>query len=128
LLELLAQSDIVTLHVPLDPTTRHLIGEREIARMKPTAFLINTARGGIVDEGALKAALLRQQLAGAAFDVFTIEPPDDAELLALPIFLGTPHIGASTTEAALAMGRAAIAGLDEGSGWIDLTAREPSNP
>jgi D-3-phosphoglycerate dehydrogenase len=128
LLELLAQSDIVTLHVPLDPTTRHLIGEREIARMKPTAFLINTARGGIVDEGALKAALLRQQIAGAAFDVFTIEPPDDEELLALPIFMGTPHIGASTTEAALAMGRAAIAGLDEGSGWIDLTAREPSNP
>jgi D-3-phosphoglycerate dehydrogenase len=126
--ELLAQSDIVTVHVPLDSSTRGLIGAHEIARMKPTAFLINTARGGIVDEGALKTALMQQQLAGAAFDVFTIEPPDDPELLSLPTFLGTPHIGASTNEAALAMGRAAIAGLDEGSGWIDLTAIEPSNP
>ena len=126
--ELLAQSDIVTVHVPLDSSTRGLIGAREIARMKSTAFLINTARGGIVDEGALKTALLRQQLAGAAFDVFTTEPPDDPELLSLPTFLGTPHIGASTSEAALAMGRAAIAGLDEGSGWIDLTAAGPSNP
>jgi D-3-phosphoglycerate dehydrogenase len=125
--DLLAQSDIVTVHVPLDSSTRGLIGAHEIARMKPTAFLINTARGGIVDEGALKAALLRRQLAGAAFDVFTTEPPVDAELLSLPAFLGTPHIGASTNEAALAMGRAAIAGLDEGSGSIDLTAADPSN-
>jgi D-3-phosphoglycerate dehydrogenase len=125
--ELLAQSDIVTVHVPLDSSTRGMIGEQEIARMKPTAFLINTARGGIVDEHALKAALLRQQLGGAAFDVFTREPPGDLELLALPTFLGTPHIGASTNEAALAMGRAAIAGLDEGSGWIEITAEQPSN-
>jgi phosphoglycerate dehydrogenase-like enzyme len=124
---LLAQSDIVTLHVPLDPSTRGLIGPQEIAQMKPTAFLINTARGGIVDETALKAALLRQHLAGAAFDVFTTEPPNDPELLSLPGFLGTPHIGGSTHEAALAMGRAAIAGLDEGSGWIDLSLAPPSN-
>jgi phosphoglycerate dehydrogenase-like enzyme len=125
--ELLANSDIVTLHVPLDPSTRGLIGEREIGRMKPTAFLINTARGGIVDEAALKKALRRHDLAGAAFDVFTTEPPDDPELLLLPTFLATPHIGASTLEATLAMGRAAIAGLDEGSGSIDLTVTPPSN-
>jgi D-3-phosphoglycerate dehydrogenase len=125
--ELLEQSDIVSVHVPLDRSTRGLIGAQEIARMKPTAFLINTARGGIVDEAALKSALMHQQLAGAALDVFTTEPPDDPELLSLPTFLGTPHIGASTTEAALAMGRAAIDGLDEGSGWIDLTAPHPSN-
>jgi phosphoglycerate dehydrogenase-like enzyme len=125
--ELLARSDIVTVHVPLDPSTSGLIGAREIAQMKPTALLVNTARGGIVDEVALKAALLRHHLAGAAFDVFTTEPLDDPELLSLPTFLGTPHIGASTSEAALAMGRAAIAGLDESSGSIDVTCTAPSN-
>ena len=119
---LLAEADFVSLHVPLDASTRGMIGEREIAAMKPTAYLINTARGGIVDEAALKAALVAERLAGAAFDVFSSEPPADNDLLQLPSFLGTPHIGASTREAVMAMGRAAIAGLDGAEGSIDLTA------
>jgi phosphoglycerate dehydrogenase-like enzyme len=119
---LLAQADFVSLHVPLDASTRGMIGEREIASMKPTAYLINTARGGIVDEAALKAALAAERLAGAAFDVFASEPPADNDLLQLPNFLGTPHIGGSTREAVMAMGRAAIAGLDGAEDGIDLTA------
>lgn len=115
---ILAQSDIVTIHVPLDASTRGMIGPRELARMKPSAFLVNTARGGIVDEQALKVALIEQRLAGAALDVFAVEPPVDRELLGLPTFVGTPHIGGSTEEAVLAMGRAAIAGLDDPSRQI----------
>ena len=115
---LLTQSDIVTLHVPLDPTTRGLIGRPQMALMKPSAFLVNTARGGIVDEDALKHALADGSLAGAACDVFTEEPPADRELLRLPTFIGTPHIGGGTTEAVLAMGRAAIDGLDDPSRQI----------
>jgi phosphoglycerate dehydrogenase-like enzyme len=119
---LLARSDFVTLHVPLDASTRDLIGARELALMKPTAFLINTARGGIVEEFALKRALIEARVAGAAFDVFVTEPPTDRELLGLENFLATPHIGGSTAEAVLAMGRAAIAGLDSSPDSIDLTA------
>lgn len=115
---LLADSDIVTLHVPLDASTRGLIGGRELALMKSTAHLINTARGGVVDETALAAALARGRLAGAAFDVFSEEPPTNAELLLQPTFIGTPHIGGGTTEAVLAMGRAAIEGLDDASRQI----------
>jgi D-3-phosphoglycerate dehydrogenase len=80
--------------------------------MKPSAILINAARGGLVDEGALKAMLLDKKLAAAAFDVFAVEPPQDQELIRLPNFLVTPHIGGSAEEAILAMGRAAIDGLD----------------
>jgi len=110
---LLADSDIVTIHLPLDASTCGLIGAREIGLMKRTAFLINTARGGIVDERALKDALVDRRLAGAAFDVFAEDPPVDRDLLSLDNFVGTPHIGGGTEEAVLAMGRAAIAGLDE---------------
>ena len=109
---LLECSDIVTLHVPLDASTRGLIDARALRRMKPDAFLVNTARGGIVDEQALKEALRERRLSGAAFDVFGLEPPPDRELLQLPTFIGTPHIGGGTREAVLAMGRAAIAGLE----------------
>jgi phosphoglycerate dehydrogenase-like enzyme len=108
---LLAESDIVTLHVPLDDSTRGMIGAAELAQMRPGSFLINAARGGLVDEAALIAALARGHLAGAACDVFAIEPDANPALLALPTFLGTPHIGGATGEAQLAMGRAAIAGL-----------------
>ena len=108
---LLQHADIVTIHVPLDAATRGLIDVRALGLMKPTAFLVNTARGGIVDEQALKESLIAQRLAGAACDVFAVEPPIDRELLLLPNFVGTPHIGGGTTEAVLAMGRAAIEGL-----------------
>ena len=99
-----------------------MIGAQELARMKTGAFSINTARGGIVDEQALRIALEKRQLAGAACDVFAQEPPADRTLLALENFIGTPHVGGGTQEAVLAMGRGAIAGLDGGPGSIDLTA------
>lgn len=111
--DLMARADIVTLHVPLDATTRNMIDGRRLALMKPGALLINAARGGIVDEAALRMALEGGRLAGAAFDVFSVEPPDDPALLSLPHFLATPHIGGSTEEAILAMGRAAIDGLED---------------
>jgi D-3-phosphoglycerate dehydrogenase len=118
---LLAEADIVTLHVPLDASTRGMIGARQLATMRPGAFLINAARGGLIDEAALADALESGRLAGAACDVFAIEPEANPRLLKLPTFLGTPHIGGSTEEAQLAMGRAAIAGLENarvpGDGW-----------
>jgi D-3-phosphoglycerate dehydrogenase len=109
---LLARSDIVTLHIPLDESTRGMLDADRLAMLKPTAVLINAARGGLVDETALKQMLQDKRLAAAAFDVFAVEPPQDQELLALPNFLVTPHIGGSAHEAILAMGRAAINGLD----------------
>jgi phosphoglycerate dehydrogenase-like enzyme len=111
--ELLSQSDIITLHVTLDDSTRGLLNANRLAMMKPTAVLINVARGELVDERALKKVLQNKQLAAAAFDVFAEEPPQDMELLSLPNFLVTPHIGGSAHEAIIAMGRAAIIGLDE---------------
>jgi len=111
--DLLRRADIVTLHVPLDESTYGMLGPERLALMRPGALLVNTARGGLVDEAALKEMLLDGRLGGAAFDVFATEPPEDLELLALPNFLATPHIGGSSEEAILAMGRAAIAGLDD---------------
>ncbi len=110
---LLRRSDIVTLHVPLDKSTRDILSAERLALMKPDALLINVARGGLVDEAALKRMLVEGKLAGAGFDVFASEPPEDLELLRLPNFLATPHVGGSSEEAILAMGRAAIKGLDE---------------
>jgi D-3-phosphoglycerate dehydrogenase len=97
--ELLRASDYVTLHVPRLPHTMGLIGQRELALMKPTAYLINTARGGIVDEAALARALKGGRLAGAALDVFTQEPPPAGELLGLDNLIATSHIASSTEEA-----------------------------
>jgi len=111
--DLLRRSDIVTLHVPLDDTTRNMLSAEKLSLLKPDAILVNTARGNLVDEAALKAMLTDGRLAGAAFDVFAAEPPADVELLRLPNFLATPHIGGSSEEAVLAMGRAAIRGLDD---------------
>jgi glyoxylate reductase len=96
--ELLAQSDFVSLHSPLTPATRHQIGARELALMKPTAFLINTARGAIVDEAALTRALKRRQIAGAGLDVFEHEPKVTPELLAMPNVVATPHLGSAVVE------------------------------
>ena len=110
--ELLTNSDIVTLHVPLDDSTRNILSAEHLSLMKPDAILINIARGGLLDEDALKQMLMNGKLGGAALDVFAIEPPTDQELLELPNFLVTPHIGGSAYEAILAMGIAAIDGLD----------------
>src|SRR5437867_2115723 len=93
--DLLEQADFVTVHVPLVDSNRNLIGPAELARMKPTARLINTARGGIVDEKALLEALRSGRLAAAAADVFETEPPGENPLLALPNFIATPHIARS---------------------------------
>ncbi len=109
---LLKESDVVTLHLQLNDTTRNIMDERRLGLMKKDAVLINIARGGLVDEAALKSALKSGALASAGIDVFQSEPPDDFELLNLPNFLATPHIGGSAEEAILNMGRAAIAGLD----------------
>ena len=114
--DLLARSDVVSLHVTLSEATRNLIDARRLALMKTDAVLVNTARGGLVDEDALRDALANDRLGGAALDVFAVEPPGDRALLELPNLVATPHIGGSTEEAILAMGRAAIAGLGGDAG------------
>ncbi len=110
--DLLSVSDIVSIHVPLNDSTKNLINAERLLLMKPTAVLINTARGGLVDEYALRTALVSSALAAAAFDVFSIEPPEDDKLLRLDNFISTPHIGGSSIEAIIAMGQSAIDGLD----------------
>ncbi len=99
--ELLRKSDYVTVHLPLLEATKHLIDKEKLSLMKPSAFFIHAARGGIVDDMALYNALKEEKIAGAALDVFEKEPPDETELklLSLPNVIGTPHIGASTAEA-----------------------------
>lgn len=109
---LLSLADIISLHLPLNATTRYILNAERLALMTPSAILINTARGELVDEQALKELLRTGKISAAAFDVFASEPPEDQELLSLPNFFATPHIGGSTEEAILAMGRAAIDGLD----------------
>jgi len=96
--DLLALSDLASVHVPLTAETRHLINEERIARMKETAILVNTSRGGVVDEGALLEALQGGKLAGAGLDVYESEPPKDSRLVGLPNVVATPHIGAQTIE------------------------------
>ena len=99
---LLQESDFISIHVPLLPQTRHFIGTEQIALMKNGAYLINAARGGIVDESALKKALNEGKLAGAALDVFENEPPNDISLIGLDNLIASPHIGAATVEAQIA--------------------------
>ncbi len=95
----LAEADVLTLHVPLTDETRGLIGADALERMKPGALLVNAARGGLVDEGAVADALADGRLAGAAFDVYADEPPAGSPLLAAPNVVLTPHLAASTSEA-----------------------------
>ena len=110
--ELIQKSDIVTLHLPLNSSTENIISRDRLQMLKKDAILINLARGGLIDEDALKQILLENKIAGAALDVFAIEPPTDTELVLMDNVLVTPHIGGSTEEAILAMGIAAIEGLD----------------
>ena len=102
------ESDIISIHTPLNKETANLINFEVFKKMKETAFLINTARGGIVNEQDLKLALKNKLIAGAALDVYDVEPPIDLELLQLPNLICTPHTGGNANEAVLAMGMSAI--------------------
>ena len=109
--EIYSNADIVSLHVPLTDLTRGMICMPELEKFKPGAILINTSRGGIVDEDALYRALKIKKLGAACFDVMKIEPPNGSQLLELENFFITPHIGGSSSEAILAMGMSSINGL-----------------
>jgi phosphoglycerate dehydrogenase-like enzyme len=117
---LFSSADLISLHVPYDASTHMLVDQARLDLMKPNAILINTARGKIVDEQALKQSLINGKIGGAAFDVFSVEPPQDHDLLRLPNFLATPHMGGSAEEAILAMGRVAIDGLEKAVPISDL--------
>lgn len=116
--EVLARADVITLHCPLTPETHNLIGEAELQAMQRSALLINTARGGIVDEAALVRALKEGWIAGAGFDVISAEPPSaghpmvDPELLARPNFLLTPHVGWTSRSAMQALVDQLIANIE----------------
>ncbi len=115
---LLGDADIVSVHAALTPENHHLIDARAIAAMRPGAFLVNVARGALVDEAALLDALRRGHLAGAALDVYEVEPPGRRELLEDPRVIPTPHLGASTEEAQRRAGAGVVAevlrALEEG--------------
>jgi len=117
--ELFSRADILTLHVPVTDQTRGMVNARMLSLMKPTAYLINCARGALVDEKALEEALNQGQIAGAALDVFSKEPPDCASLIANERVVATPHLGASTREAQINVGvqiaRQVLAALKENS-------------
>jgi glyoxylate reductase len=105
--ELLASSDVVSLHCPLTPATRHLINGERLRQMKPTAYLVNTTRGPVVDEAALAAALRDNVIAGAGLDVFEREPEVHPDLVELENVVLLPHLGSATIETRTAMGELA---------------------
>jgi lactate dehydrogenase-like 2-hydroxyacid dehydrogenase len=109
--QLLAQSDFVIVMVPYSAQTHHLIGAGELAKMKPTAILVNTSRGGIVDDAALVEALRTGRIGGAGLDVFEGEPKLNAGYLGLPNVVLTPHIGSATRATRLKMCETAVANL-----------------
>lgn len=122
--ELLAQADFVSLHVPLTPTTRHLIGERELSLMKHSALLINTSRGEVADEDALFAALQSKRIAGAALDVRRQEPPAaDDRFNSLDNVILTPHLAGWTIEAQRSTCQAVVEDV-----WRVLQGEEPLYP
>jgi lactate dehydrogenase-like 2-hydroxyacid dehydrogenase len=114
---------VVTLHCPLTPQTHHLVDDAALARMRPTALLVNTARGGIVDTDALVRALTEGRLAGAALDVFEDEPDVDPRLLALPQVVLTPHLGSAGART-----RSAMCGLAVDNVAAVLAGRPPLTP
>ncbi len=119
---LLRESDVVTLHLPLFPETRHYIGAKELSLMKPTAVLVNAARGPIVDERALVSALRRRRIFAAGIDVYEKEPALAPGLAALPNVVLTPHIGSGTIETRLKMSNMAVTNCIAG-----LTGQRPPN-
>ena len=120
--DVLGQSDYVSLHVPLTPETTHLMNETTFAQMKQGSYLVNTARGPVVDEVALVYALKTGKIGGAALDVWENEPDPRPELLEMENVILTPHIASATMEARLAMGKTAVTNLIDG-----LAGRTPPN-
>lgn len=120
---LLAESDFVSLHVPLTPETRHLMGQAEFEAMKPEAFLINTARGEIVDEKALVRALIQGKIAGAGLDVFEFEPAIEQELRQMDNVVILPHIASASIETRTKMGLVAAQNLIA----VLLDGKQPPN-
>jgi D-3-phosphoglycerate dehydrogenase len=109
--EVLVQSDFLSIHIPLDPSTRGLIGERELRLMKKEAYLVNISRGNIIDEEALCRVLTERRIRGAALDVFSSEPPMGSPLLNLENVILTPHMGAYTVEALRETGMISVRGI-----------------
>ena len=120
---LIAAADVLTLHVPLTPQTRHLIGAEQLATMKPTAILINTSRGPVVDEAALVAALRERRIAAAGFDVYENEPRLTPGLAELPNVVLLPHLGSATTVTRQKMSQMVAENV-----IAVLGGREPPNP
>ena len=120
---LLAQSDFVVVMAPYSPATHHLVGAAEIAKMKPTAILVNSARGGVVDDAALVQALKEKRIAGAGLDVFEGEPKLNPAYLRLPNVVLTPHIGSASRATRIVMCNLAAANMT-----AVLEGREPQNP
>jgi phosphoglycerate dehydrogenase-like enzyme len=122
---LLAEADIVSLHTPILPQTRNIIGARELDLMKPTAFIINTARGGLIEETALYKALVERRIAGAGLDVFAKEPPEGSPLLKLDNVVLSPHAIGMDEAAERMMAERCVSnilairsGHDPGSGFV----------
>ena len=111
--EIFKNSDIITIHTPFDDSTENLINKKSFSIMKKSAFVINSARGGIVNEDDLKFALLNNNISGAAVDAYVEEPPTDKDLLLIENLICTPHIGGNAKEAVEAMGLSAIKHVKE---------------
>jgi len=109
--QLLAEADFVSLHCPATPETRHLMNRERLAKMRPDAYLVNTARGDVVDEAALAEALTAKRIAGAGLDVFEREPDVSAALLGMENVVLLPHLGSATRETRVAMGMRALENL-----------------
>ena len=109
--KLLKISDVISLHVPLTSTTKHMIAAPQFSMMKKTAILVNTSRGQVIDESALKKALRTNQILGAGLDVFAEEPVRDPELFSLEPLVATAHMAGNSREAVWDMGKAAIEGV-----------------